>query len=357
MTSPEPPHERVPATVVTGLLDSGKTTLLNHILTENHGMKIAVIKNDFGDAHIDEAHLLDAEGEIFEMTNGCICCTARGDLLRTLGALLRRREPFERILIEANALADPAPVARAFLMDDEIAAQLRLDAVVTLVDAAHVLQHLDEVPPEGAENEAVKQIAFADRIILNKTDLADDDTIVQVVRRIRALNAGVRIVPAEHARIARHEVLGVSAFDLERVLADDPSFLTETEHRHDTVITSVGIELEGELDEDRLNAWLDALLCTDGVDLFRSKGVLAVAGAPRQYVFQGMHALLDGTFGRDWRGNEVRRNRVVLTGRGLDREALERGFADCLAVAGASPVDHAGLAGLVQTKDRGAGGW
>lgn len=335
MTTTEPRDERVPVTVLTGFLGSGKTTLLNRILTENHGMRIAVIENEFGEVGIDDALVLDAEEEIFEMNNGCICCTVRGDLIRILGALMRRREKFDHILIETTGLADPAPVAQTFFMDDEIAGQLRLDAIVTLVDAAHVLQHLDEVKPEGVENEAVEQIAFADRIVLNKTDLADEATIAEVTDRIRAINSGVRVIPARHAELDLQEVLDVGAFDLERVLADDPSFLTETEHQHDTTVTSVGIDLPGELDEDRLNAWLGRLLRTKGVDLFRSKGILAIAGAPEQYVFQGVHMLLDGEFGRDWREGEQRRNRLVFIGRNLDREALERGFADCLATAGA----------------------
>ncbi|MYT30402.1 MULTISPECIES: GTP-binding protein [unclassified Streptomyces] len=328
--------ERVPVTVLTGFLGSGKTTLLNRILTEQHGLRIAVIENEFGEVGIDDALVLDAEEEIFEMNNGCICCTVRGDLIRILGALMRRREKFDHILIETTGLADPAPVAQTFFMDDEIAAQLRLDAIVTLVDAAHVLQHLDEVKPEGVENEAVEQIAFADRIVLNKTDLADEQTVAEVVARIRAVNSGVRIIPAQHAELDLQQVLDVGAFDLERVLADDPSFLTETEHQHDTTVTSVGIDLPGELDEDRLNRWLGDLLRTKGVDLFRSKGILALGGAPRQYVFQGVHMLLDGEFGRAWREGEERRNRLVFIGRNLDREALERGFAGCLARAGAS---------------------
>ncbi|MEU6018708.1 GTP-binding protein [Streptomyces sp. NPDC047515] len=318
---------------MTGLPGSGKTSLLQHILGRNRGLKIAVIKNDLGEAHADTALLLGAEENIFEMTNGCICCSARGDLVRILGTLIRRRETFDRILIEATGLADPAPVAQTFLMDDAIASQLRLDAVITLVDATHIVQHLNKVKPGEAGIEAVEQIAFADRIVLNKTDMAGDDAIVRSVRRIRAINPGVRIVPATFARIALHEVLDVSAFDLERALTDDPSFLIETEHQHDTALTSVGIELEGELDQNRLDAWLDTLLHAEGVSLIRSKGVLAIAGEPRQYVFQGVHTLLDGEFGRIWRGSEVRRNRLVLIGRRLDREALERGFANCLATA------------------------
>ncbi|WP_328875525.1 GTP-binding protein [Streptomyces sp. NBC_00287] len=332
--SPETRAARVPVTVLTGFLGSGKTTLLNRILTENHGLRIAVIENEFGEVGIDDALVLDAEEEIFEMNNGCICCTVRGDLIRILAALMRRREKFDHILIETTGLADPAPVAQTFFMDDEIASQLRLDAIVPLVDAAHVLPHLDEVKPEGVENEAVEQIAFADRIVLNKTDLADDSTLTEIEARIRSINAPVQILRARHARIDLQQVLDVGAFDLQRVLADDPSLLTDTEHQHDTTVTSFGIELEGELDEKRLNAWLGTLLRIKGVGIFRSKGILALAGEPKQYVFQGVHMLLDGTLGREWRDSEPRGNKLVFIGRDLDREALERGFAACLATAG-----------------------
>ncbi|GAA0448878.1 GTP-binding protein [Streptomyces olivaceiscleroticus] len=330
----EPQDGRVPVTVLTGFLGSGKTTLLNRILTERHGMKIAVIENEFGEVGIDDALVLDAEEEIFEMNNGCICCTVRGDLIRILGALMRRREKFDHILIETTGLADPAPVAQTFFMDDEIAGQLRLDAIVTLVDAAHALPHLDEEKPEGVENEAVEQIAFADRVVLNKTDLADESTIAEVISRIRAINAPVQIIPTQHAEVDLARVMNVGAFDLERVLKDDPEFLTETEHQHDTSVTSVGFELTGELDEDRLNRWLGALLRTKGTDIFRSKGILAIAGAPKQYVFQGVHMLLDGEFGRDWQEGESRQSKLVFIGRGLDRAQLEKGLAACLTTAG-----------------------
>jgi G3E family GTPase len=329
----EPVDERVPVTVLTGFLGAGKTTLLNRILTEQHGLRIAVIENEYGEVGIDDALVLDAEEEIFEMNNGCICCTVRGDLIRILGALMRRREKFDHILIETTGLAAPAPVAQTFFMDDEIASELRLDAIVTLVDAAHVLQHLDEVKPDGVENEAVEQIAFADRIVLNKTDLVDEATIAEVTARIRAINTPVEIIPAQKADIDLQRILDVGAFDLDRVLADDPQFLTETDHQHDVTVTSVGIDIEGEIDGDRVNSWLGGLLRTRGGDIFRSKGILAVAGSNQQYVFQGVHMLLLAEGGREWRDGEVRRNRLVFIGRNLDRDELERGFADCLVGA------------------------
>ncbi|MEZ0070379.1 G3E family GTPase [Streptacidiphilus sp. MAP12-20] len=327
----DPEDTRVPVTVLTGFLGSGKTTLLNRILTEQHGLRIAVIENEFGEVGVDDALVLDAQEEIFEMNNGCICCTVRGDLIRILGALMRRRERFDRIVIETTGLADPAPVAQTFFMDDEIASQLRLDAIVTLVDAAHILTHLDEVKPEGVENEALEQIAFADKIVLNKTDLVDHQALAEVIARIRAVNALAEILPAQQAEVDLPKVLDVHAFDLDRVLETDPQFLTDTEHQHDTTVTSVGIDLEGEVDEDRLNTWLGTLLRTKGADIFRSKGILAVAGSERQYVFQGVHMLLEGENGRQWELGEPRRNRLVFIGRNLDRDALNQGFAACLA--------------------------
>jgi G3E family GTPase len=320
---------RVPVTVLTGFLGSGKTTLLNRILTEQHGMRIAVIENEFGEVGVDDALVLDSREEVFEMNNGCICCTVRGDLIRILSALMRRRDRFDRIVIETTGLADPAPVAQTFFMDDELAAQLRLDAIVTLVDAAHITAHLDEVKPDGVENESVEQVAFADRIILNKTDLVSPEGLETVVGRIRAINSFAPILPARQAGVELAEILDVGAFDLQRVLDFDPTFLAESEHQHDLSVTSVGIEVPGELDIQKLNDWLGELLSTKGVDIFRSKGVLAPAGWAKEYVFQGVHMLFDGAEGRDW-GERPRVNRMVFIGRNLDREELESSFRACL---------------------------
>jgi G3E family GTPase len=325
--------DRVPVTVLTGFLGSGKTTLLNRILTEQHGKRIAVIENEFGEVGVDDALVLSAEEEIFEMNNGCICCTVRGDLIRILGTLMKRRDKFDHFLIETTGLADPAPVAQTFFMDDEIGSQLQLDAIVTLVDAAHILDHLDEVKPEGVENEALEQIAFADRIVLNKTDLVDDAAVTHLTGRIRAVNAMAEIIPTARAKVDLDKVLDVRAFDLEHVLATDPTFLTDTEHQHDLTVTSVGIDAGGEANGKKFDAWLGGLLRTKGVDIFRSKGILAVAGAERQYVFQGVHMLIDGENGRPWADGEARRNRLVFIGRNLDRTELESGFAACLTGA------------------------
>jgi G3E family GTPase len=324
-------RERVPVTVLTGFLGSGKTTLLNHILTAQHGMRIAVIENEFGEVGIDDALVLDAEEEIFEMNNGCICCTVRGDLIRILGNLMKRKDRFDQIVIETTGLADPAPVAQTFFVDPDISEQLRLDAIVTVVDAKHLLPHLDEEKPEGVENEAIEQLAFADRVVLNKIDLADDAELAEVERRIRDINSMAPIIRTSHGRVELDRILDVGAFDLARVLEDDPEFLDpDAEHQHDQTVTSVGIEVAGDLDINRVNEWIGRLLREQGTDIFRSKGILSISGWPDRYVFQGVHMLLDGSADRPWRDGERRVNKLVFIGRNLDRAALEEDFRSCL---------------------------
>jgi len=320
---------RIPVTVLTGFLGSGKTTLLNRVLKENHGMRIAVVENEFGEVGIDDALIIDSEEEIFEMNNGCICCTVRGDLIRILGTLVKRRDKFDRILIETTGLADPAPVAQTFFVDDDMREHCRLDAIVTLVDARHALEHLNEVKPEGVENESIEQVAFADRIVLNKTDLASAEDIVMLEERIRGINAVAEILPATFADVPLSQVLDVGAFDLDRILQTDPTFLEQSDHMHDLSVTSVGIESRQPVRRDAFMSWLRELLVTQGVDIFRSKGILSMEGSDNRFVFQGVHMLLDASEGAPW-GDAPRSSRLVFIGRNLDRDQLQDGFARCL---------------------------
>ncbi|KAL6911649.1 hypothetical protein ACP4OV_000454 [Aristida adscensionis] len=367
-----PPDDRIPATIITGFLGSGKTTLLNHILTAHHGKRIAVIENEFGEVDIDgslvAAKTAGAE-DIMLLNNGCLCCTVRGDLVRMIGELVdKKKGKFDHIVIETTGLANPAPIIQTFYAEDVVFNDVKLDGVVTLVDAKHARLHLDEVKPKGIVNEAVQQIAYADRIIVNKIDLVDEPEVSSLVDRIRGINRMAHLKRAEYGKVDLDYVLGIGGFDLERIesAVSEESHEDHTEHEHDhdhhhhdhnhehhhhhdhdhdhehkhdhhahdhthdPGVSSVSIVCEGEMDLEKADMWLGNLLLEHSDDIYRMKGLLSVSGMPQRFVFQGVHDIFQGSPERMWEPNEPRINKIVFIGRNLNKEELEKGFKDCL---------------------------
>jgi len=350
--------EKIPVTVLTGYLGAGKTTLLNRILTEDHGRKFAVIVNEFGEIGIDNDLVVGADEEVFEMNNGCICCTVRGDLIRIIEGLLKRRGKFDAILVETTGLADPAPVAQTFFVDADVREAARLDAVVTIADAKWLAERLKDAP------EAKNQIAFADVIILNKTDLVGPDELDEVEARIRAINPYAKLHKTVNCAVPLDAVLGRNAFDLQRILEIEPEFLNGAndhddhhdhdhdhahghhghhddehdhhashglKHYHDEDMQSVALSIEGDIDPEKFMPWLQDYVHREGASILRAKGILAFKDEPKRFVFQGVHMLLDGDLQRDWKPGEKRVSRLVFIGRNLKEDEITRGFMSCVA--------------------------
>ncbi len=341
--------EKIPVTVLTGYLGAGKTTLLNRILSEPHGKKYAVIVNEFGEIGIDNELIVNADEEVFEMNNGCICCTVRGDLVRIIDGLMRRKGKFDAIIVETTGLADPAPVAQTFFMDEQVGAKTKLDAVVTVADAKWLKDRLKDAP------EAKNQIAFADVILINKTDLVTPAELSELEARIRGLNPYARLHRTERAKIALDEVLGRNAFDLDRILDIEPQFLEAGDHDHhhdhdhgdgdhdhhhhggglkhyhDEDMQSVALRTGKPLNPDKFFPWIQDLVAKDGPNILRCKGILSFKDDPERFVFQGVHMILDGDHQRAWGADEKRESRAVFIGRNLPEERIRQGFEACVA--------------------------
>lgn len=376
---------RIPVTVITGFLGSGKTTLLNYVLKANHGKRLAVIENEFGEVDIDGSLVAAQKAgqeDIMMLSNGCLCCTVRGDLVQMIIELVNtKRDMFDHILIETTGLANPAPIIETFYMEEELAPHVRLDGVLTLVDAKHAPQHLDEKKPEGVVNEAVQQIAYADRILLNKVDLVTAKDLEVLAQRIKSINEIARVKQTKYGKVDMDYVLGIGGFDLERIEKEimeekaakehkhGPDHVCDStcdhddhehhekhehgdshhsadhkhhekhehghshhhhHHAHDSGVGSVSIVCEGTLDLNKINLWLGTLLSQNADDIYRCKGVLSVDGIEQRFVFQAVHALFEGGTDRTWGADEKRINKLVFIGKKLEKEALEKGFKECI---------------------------
>ncbi|MBL8511641.1 MAG: GTP-binding protein [Betaproteobacteria bacterium] len=322
--------ELIPATILTGFLGSGKTTLLRRILSERHGEKIAVIENEFGEEGVDNDILVqDKEEQIVEMNNGCICCTVRGDLVRILSELADKKQKgklnFDRVIIETTGLAEPGPVAQTFFMDEDIHDQFILDAVITVVDAKHATQQLND------NGEARAQVGFADRILLSKTDLISDAETQQLTARLRQMNPRAAIQRVHFGETDLKEILDIRGFNLNSILDIEPDFLTDTDHHHADDVQSFIWKDPRALDMEKIETFLSMLIQTFGADMLRYKGVLNIKGQDQRMIFQGVHMLMGGSPGKPWLPGEARESKMVFIGRNLPKRIFVEGLGYCVA--------------------------
>jgi len=325
-------QDMVPVTILTGFLGSGKTTLLNRILQEDHGHRIAVIENEFGEVGVDNDIIEKSDEQIVEMNNGCICCTVRGDLIRILGDLKERREKgalaFDRVVIETTGMADPGPVAQTFFTDEEIGGYYLLDSILTLVDAKHAEKQLDEF------HEAQEQVGFADKVLMSKTDLVSEADVARLAERIKRMNPRAPIKPVHFGNAPLDEVLDLRGFNLNAILEIDPEFLTSIAHEHHDEVESFVFRSDKPFDGDKLEQFLSGMIQVYGPDLLRYKGVLWMKGNPRRVVFQGVHMMMGGDLGKPWVKGEKKSSIMVFIGKKLPRDLFIAGLEQCLAGAG-----------------------
>jgi len=319
----------VPVTILTGFLGAGKTTLLNRILKEDHGHRIAVIENEFGEIGVDNDIIESSNEQIVEMNNGCICCTVRGDLIRILGNLKERRDQgalrFDRVIIETTGMADPGPVAQTFFTDEEIGAYYLLDSIITLVDAKHADKQLDEF------HEAQEQVGFADRVLMSKTDLVSDDEVTKLSERIRLMNPRAPIKKVHFGEMPIEEVLDIRGFNLNAILELEPEFLTDTHHDHHDQVESFVFKSDKPFNGDKLEQFLSGMIQVYGPDLLRYKGVLWMKGNSRRVVFQGVHMMMGGDLGKPWSKGEKKESIMVFIGKQLPKDLFVAGLEQCLA--------------------------
>ncbi len=326
---PEPTEQPIPVTILTGFLGAGKTTLLNRILKEPHGEKIAVIENEFGEEGVDNEILADSKEQIVEMNNGCICCTVRGDLIRILNSLYKRRSKgelkFDRVVIETTGMADPAPVAQTFFADEKVNERYLLDAVITVVDAKHGLTQLKEF------TEAQQQVAFADRLLVSKTDVTTEEETLKLMERLRRLNVRAPIKKVNFGVTPIKELLDIRGFNLNAILEIQPDFLTNSDHEHHDEVASFVIKADRPLDVRKVDRYIGSLINLYGEQMLRYKGILNIKGEPRRVVFQGVHMMAGFDFASEWPEGAKRESTVVFIGRKLPEALFRELFEDCYA--------------------------